>query len=1022
MTRNSRRLLFLPLLLACAVLVGQARAIDLPIAIAELKHDGPVDFAKEIQPLLKQHCVACHNSSVHEGGLNLESPQTMIKGGDSGPAVVASKAAESLLLDRATGKAEPLMPPEGNKANAKPLSSEQLGLIKLWIDQGATGTASTAEVIEWQPLPAGVNPIYAVAVTADGQYAVCGRANQIFVYHAPTGRLVGRLTDPELLKTGVYQKPGAADLDLVQSLAISPDGYTLASGGYRTVKLWNRPRNVRSFTLEAVAPEAVTAVAVSPDGKIIATGGNDGQIKLWEATGGAPQRTLAGHTAGVSSLVFSADGARLFSGSGDKTVRAWQVADGAALGGVNVPAAVNAVAVLSDGQIAAGAADNQIRVWNADALAKQQVADAAPNATLAGHEQPVTSLASVPGMPVRIFSGSQDGSARLWNVADGKVLHKLDHGGPVTAVAVRPDGARFATAGAAGVAKLWNATDGKPLAEMRGELGTQLQVQGVERTIAGRQRDVAHLTAAVAAAEKAATSEAEGVKKSTEGVAAAEKAVAEKAEAAKKATEEKVAAEKASAEATAAAKAAEDAKAGADKVIADAEAAAKAVTEMAAQAKAAADAAPGNKFLADAKAAGEKATTEANTAIAAAKEAKVVAEKNAAEAPAKVKAATDALAAKAKAATDAEAAHKQAETSKKAADQALVASQAASKRAADAVPTAKDALSASEAALKQSQADLETAKQSATAAEKPLRTLAFAPDNLQLATGGDDSLVHLWSAETGAPFETYAGHTAPVLGVAFAGDNRLVSGAADKCAALWELHPLWTWQRTIGGPDNPALADRVTALDFSPDGKLLASGSGEPSRSGELKLWNVGDGSLAREITDAHSDTVFGLDFSPDGKYLASCGADKFVKVFDVATGKLAKNFEGHTHHVLSVAWQAQGRSLASGGADNVIKVWSFETGEQQRTIAGFAKEVTAVAFVGVGEETLSCDGDKLVHLYQADNGKKVRDYGGGSDFMYAAAVTPDGKLLVAGGQDSVLRAWNAADAKAIYSLEPQKP
>ena len=171
------------------------------------------------------------------------------------------------------------------------------------------------------------------------------------------------------------------------------------------------------------------------------------------------------------------------------------------------------------------------------------------------------------------------------------------------------------------------------------------------------------------------------------------------------------------------------------------------------------------------------------------------------------------------------------------------------------------------------------------------------------------------------------------------------------------MHPAWVWQRTIGGPDSPLLADRVTALDFSPDSRLLASGSGEPSRSGELKIWNVADGTLTREITDAHSDSIFGVDFSPDGKYLASCGADKFVKVFDLGTGKLTRSFEGHTHHVLSVAWQAQGRTLASGGADNVIKVWNFETGEQQRTIAGFAKEVTAVAFIGPGDEAISCAG-----------------------------------------------------------------
>ncbi len=921
------------------------------IAVAEIKRDTPVDFGKEIQPLLKQHCLACHNGTTHEGGLVLENPQTILKGGDSGASVVATKGTESLLLQRATGQTEPLMPPPGNKANAKPLSSEELGLLKLWIDQGATGTAAAAEAIQWQPLPAGVNPIYAVAVTPDGEYAACGRANQIFVYHAPTGRLVCRLTDPELMKAGIYQKPGVADLDIVQSLAFSPDGFTLASGGYRTIKLWTRPHDVRALTLDAVALEAVSTVAVSPDGKLLATGGNDGQVKLWDAASGAGVRAIPAHAAGVTGLRFAADGAKLFSCSIDKTVRAWQVADGAALGGVNTPAPVHAITLVGDGsQIAAGGADNVIRLWKTESLLGTQLADAPAIGELAGHTQPITSLATVPTAPAQVLSGSLDGTARLWNTENRQAMQQLDHGGPVTAVAVRPDGARFATAGANGVARLWNAADAKSLAELRGNFRTALDVAAIERTIAGRKADVVFLTAAMANAEKAATSEAEGVKKSMESVVAADKALAEKTEAIKKPTEEKAVAAKAAEDAAAVVKAAEEAKVAADKGIAAAEADAKSITDMAAQAKAAADAAPGNKFLADAKAAGEKAIVEATAKIAAAKEGKVGAEKAAVDAVAKAKVATDALAAKAKAVDDAEAARKQATVAKTAAEQAVVASQAAAGRAADAVPKAKAAKEAGDAAVVAAETSLATAKQTATASEQPIRAIAFAADNVQLATAGDDRLVHSWSAETGAAFETLAGHEAPILAIAFAGNGRLLSGAADKRAVVWELEPAWAWQRTIGGPESTTLADRVTALDFSPDGKLLASGGGEPSRNGELKIWNTADGSLARDIPDAHSDTIFGLDFSPDGRYLASCGADKFVKVFDITTGAMAKAFEGHTHHVLSVAWQAQGRTLASGGADAVIKVWNFETGEQQRTISGFGKEVTSVAFVGTSD------------------------------------------------------------------------
>ena len=117
----------------------------------------------------------------------------------------------------------------------------------------------------------GVHPINGVAISPDGQFAACSRANQIFVYNVASGQLVTRLTDPELIKSGLYQNQGVAHLDLVQSLAFSPDGNVLASGGYREIKLWRRPLDVRKGEL-AGCTSAVHALAVSADGKLAATG------------------------------------------------------------------------------------------------------------------------------------------------------------------------------------------------------------------------------------------------------------------------------------------------------------------------------------------------------------------------------------------------------------------------------------------------------------------------------------------------------------------------------------------------------------------------------------------------------------------------------------------------------------------------------------------------------------------------------------------------------------------------------
>ena len=255
--------------------------------------------------------------------------------------------------------------------------------------------------------------------------------------------------------------------------------------------------------------------------------------------------------------------------------------------------------------------------------------------------------------------------------------------------------------------------------------------------------------------------------------------------------------------------------------------------------------------------------------------------------------------------------------------------------------------------------------------------------------------------------------------VAFANDGTLASGAADRSVVIWDLKAEWKLDRIIGtGDSNSPLVDRVNAVKFSPDGKSLATGGGEPTRDGEIKLWQVDTGQLIRSFTNVHSDAVFSLDFSPDGKYLASGAADKFVKVIELDTGKIVRQFEGHTHHVLGVSWNRNERTLASAGADNVVKIWDFVKGEKTKTIAGFDKEVTAISFVGYSDQALAASGDAKVRLVRED-ASDVRSFSGATDFVESAVITPDGKIVLAGGQDSILRVWDGTNGKLLASFPP---
>jgi WD40 repeat protein len=242
--------------------------------IAKVKHSGPVDFEKEILPILKNNCLACHNQTKAKAGLVLETPQAILKGGDNGPSVVPRKPRESLLLKAAAHQDEELiMPPRDNKVAAVALKPEELGLLQLWIEQGAKGQVRAAAPIAWQSMPSALNTIYAIALTRDGQFAACGRANQLFVYHLPSTQLVARLADVKL--------GSAAHRDTVNALVFSRDGEWLASGGYREVKLWRRAKPTNQVEI----PDGIELATEGHGGKWIPAAITNGELRSFETNG-----------------------------------------------------------------------------------------------------------------------------------------------------------------------------------------------------------------------------------------------------------------------------------------------------------------------------------------------------------------------------------------------------------------------------------------------------------------------------------------------------------------------------------------------------------------------------------------------------------------------------------------------------------------------------------------------------------------------------------------------------------------
>ena len=774
------------------------------LVVSSYAAPGVIDYDKQVYPFLKDNCIACHNKTTTKGGLNMETPELMIQGGESDKGLVPGKGADSIIYQAAAHTWDSEMPPKGNKVGAVNLTSQQLAVLKDWIDQGARPSPKRDKVITWEPLPAGLQPIFALATTAQGDFAAAARANQISLYHLPSQSLVTKLTDEGLLKSGLYKQPGVAHRDLVLALSFSPDGTRLATGSFREVKLWKRE-------IKAPAPVASTKFTASQEA--------DNSIKLSE-------------------------GAKLIA---------------------HIQTDLTSQQTLAQRTLAAARAALEVTFQN-EAI-KRAETDATEQTN-------------------RLKKANELAELAKKSLEDKKKDLKAK---------------QDAHSAADKTAK---------------EVVTQTTTAKPDETLTKKQAD------AQAAVTKA----------SAELALAQTDLQKAQADPAKVGLDEKQKVIKTK----------EDAKAVADKAL---------------------------KAIADQIAAAVKTVAEANL-------------KKQAEAKEKVeKAATDLKLAQ-EAVTRGEAAITDTANEIK-----LVTEN--EKKAKQAVVDAKARLEIVKKESEKAAADRDTFSKSLATAMKKAKALQFSPNGLELIATFEAGEPFAWSTATGKPI------------------------APGSTSAAWVL------ERSFGSGDGKSpITDRANSLAFSPDGKTLAIGSGEPSRSGDITLWDIATGKLVKNYTERHLDSVFALDFSPDGKLLASGGADKAVRITDLSSGKMIKVFEGHTHHVLGLTWRADGRLLASSGADNVVKVWDWTTGDRRKSVDGWDKEVTGIRYLGAADQIATSAGDAKLRLITSDGGE-VKRLPGATGFLQSLAANRAGDLILGGDQDGVLRAWDAASAKVLAEFKP---
>jgi WD40 repeat protein len=158
----------------------------------------------------------------------------------------------------------------------------------------------------------------------------------------------------------------------------------------------------------------------------------------------------------------------------------------------------------------------------------------------------------------------------------------------------------------------------------------------------------------------------------------------------------------------------------------------------------------------------------------------------------------------------------------------------------------------------------------------------------------------------------------------------------------------------------------VLSVVFSPDGKQIASGSGDKT----IRVWDAETGNVVSGPFEGHTNPVNSVAFSPDGKQIVSGSVDKTICVWDAETGSIVSGpFEGHTDSVRSVSFSPNGKRIVSGSSDKTIRIWDAETGDVvSGPFEGHTNLVSSVVFPCDGKQTTSECADEGRCAQEAEN------------------------------------------------------
>jgi WD40 repeat protein len=223
---------------------------------------------------------------------------------------------------------------------------------------------------------------------------------------------------------------------------------------------------------------------------------------------------------------------------------------------------------------------------------------------------------------------------------------------------------------------------------------------------------------------------------------------------------------------------------------------------------------------------------------------------------------------------------------------------------------------------------------------------------------------------------------------------------------------------------------RIESMVFSADGKYLAAAGGAPARFGQIQIWDVAARKLHREYK-VSADSLYGVSISPDGKKIAFGCTDKTARVIQIEDGKELLRFRAHADWVLGTCFTKDGKTLVTAGRDKAMKLIDLGNGRFIDDINNPLERAFSFARSPNGG-TVMYGGDLgTARIYKiSDNQKRtagrkdtnlVRAFEKQPGVVHALAFSPDGSLIALGSPGPEVRVYQVKDGKRVKTFTGHK-